>query len=150
VKTYMHKMTGSVDTREGWAASYNKEELSGRGLTAQEAFDEDEGETFFEVNAKTAADFHNYLKTAASLMGRKGGSAKSERKTTAVRLNAQKSSGAPWQNWVVGDEPENCIPLGNQTAAEHGLLNSTKVVRARSAEEACRKGIKLFNKEKVR
>jgi hypothetical protein len=45
---YMHKETGSTDTREGWEASYDPEELEARGLTASEAFDEDEGETLIE------------------------------------------------------------------------------------------------------
>ena len=46
-----------------------------------------------------------------------------------------------WQNWIVGDEPENCVPMGEDTEAGAG-----KIVRARSAEEACKKGIKEFNK----
>lgn len=46
-----------------------------------------------------------------------------------------------YQNWVVGDEPENCIPIGTDTASERG-----GIVRARSAEEACKKGIALYNK----
>jgi hypothetical protein len=46
---YMHKETGATDTREGWIASYSEEELEERELTAEEAFDEDDGETLFEV-----------------------------------------------------------------------------------------------------
>ena len=46
---YMHKETGATDTREGWEASYDPEELEARGLTAAEAFDEDEGETLLET-----------------------------------------------------------------------------------------------------
>ena len=50
-----------------------------------------------------------------------------------------------WQNWVVGDVAAACIPLGDQTAEEHGLPDSVMVVRARTAEEACRKGITAYN-----
>ena len=42
MKTYMHKETGAVDTKGGWIASYPQEELAERGLTAVEAFAEDE------------------------------------------------------------------------------------------------------------
>jgi len=49
-----------------------------------------------------------------------------------------------WQNWIVGDEPENCIPIGFDEVDLNG--NMVVFVRARSAEEACRKGIKKFNK----
>jgi hypothetical protein len=42
---YMHKETGAVDDRDGWIASYTTEELDRRGLTAEEAFTEDEGVT---------------------------------------------------------------------------------------------------------
>lgn len=49
-KIYMHVHTGSVDTREGWiASSYDPSELDMRGLTASEAFAEDEGVTLIEV-----------------------------------------------------------------------------------------------------
>ncbi len=51
-----------------------------------------------------------------------------------------------WQNWIVADDPENCIPLGDQAAEQHGLPSTTKIVRARSAEEAAQKGVKLYNK----
>lgn len=47
---YMHKETGSVDTREGWIESYGAEELEERGLTAEEAFEEDEGDTLIELD----------------------------------------------------------------------------------------------------
>ena len=77
-------------------------------------------------------------------LGRKGGQAKSPAKTAAVRENAKKSHGAPWQNWIAGDEPENCIPIGEDTKEDHP--GEGKVVRARSAEEACKKGIELYNK----
>jgi hypothetical protein len=40
----------SVDTRDGWIASYPAEELAERGLTAEEAFALDEGITLFEVD----------------------------------------------------------------------------------------------------
>jgi len=46
---YMHKETGSVDDREGWIASYSAEELAERNLTAEQAFDEDEGRTLFRI-----------------------------------------------------------------------------------------------------
>ena len=81
------------------------------------------------------------ISTAAITLGRKGGSVKSERKANAARENGKKG-GAPWQNWVVGDEPENCIPLGKQTGKEHGLPDHVKVVRARSAQEAIKKANK--------
>ena len=48
-KNYMHKETGSIDTREGWELSYDPEELDERGLTAAWAFDEDEGSTLIEI-----------------------------------------------------------------------------------------------------
>lgn len=38
---YLHFMTGSVDTREGWISSYPAEELENHNLTAEEAFDKD-------------------------------------------------------------------------------------------------------------
>lgn len=47
---YMHKETGSVDTREGWIASYNAEELEERGISAEEAFDFDEGDSLIELD----------------------------------------------------------------------------------------------------
>ena len=46
---YMHKETGSIDTAAGWIASYDREELDGRGLTADQAFSEDIGSTLFAV-----------------------------------------------------------------------------------------------------
>jgi len=46
---YTHRETGSTDTREGWEASYDPQELKARSLTASEAFDEDEGETLIET-----------------------------------------------------------------------------------------------------
>jgi len=50
---YMHKETGSVDTRDGWVASYDAEELAERALTGEEAFDEDEGDTLIELDETT-------------------------------------------------------------------------------------------------
>lgn len=47
--TYMHIHTGSVDTKEGWMESYDAEELAARGLTAEEAFIEDEGVTLISI-----------------------------------------------------------------------------------------------------
>lgn len=88
------------------------------------------------------------IHNAASALGRLGGSVKSERKTTAVRKNAKKSKGAPWQNWIAGDEPENCIPIGQDAKEDHPGVG--RVVRARSAEEACNKGIKAYNKAMTR
>jgi hypothetical protein len=84
---------------------------------------------------------YGIAESPAAALGRKGGAVKSDRKTAAARENGKKG-GAPWQNWVVGDEPVNCIPLGNQTAEEHGMPAAVKVVRARSAEEAIRKSSK--------
>jgi hypothetical protein len=46
---YMHVETGSVDTRDGWIASYDPEELDERELSAEEAFDTDLGVTLLEV-----------------------------------------------------------------------------------------------------
>lgn len=49
MKKFMHVHTGSVDTQEGWEASYADEELEQRNLTAAEAFADDEGFTLVEV-----------------------------------------------------------------------------------------------------
>lgn len=48
-KLYIHAHTGMIDTREGWILSYLPEELEERGLTAEQAFEQDEGVTLFEV-----------------------------------------------------------------------------------------------------
>ena len=48
MKIFIHIETGSIDTKEGWISSYLIEELEERGLTAEEAFIEDEGITLFE------------------------------------------------------------------------------------------------------
>lgn len=48
-KLYSHIETAAIDTKEGWTDSYNSEELETRNLTAEEAFDEDEGVTLLEV-----------------------------------------------------------------------------------------------------
>ena len=55
MKKYMHIVTGSTDTREGWIASYATDELAARGLTAEEAFDEDEGVSLVETDETTVA-----------------------------------------------------------------------------------------------
>ena len=46
---YMHMQTGAVDVREEWIEAYSEEELERRGLTAEQAFQEDDGETLIEV-----------------------------------------------------------------------------------------------------
>ena len=46
-----------------------------------------------------------------------------------------------YQNWIVGDEPEQCIPIGDGKAES----DTVRVVRARTAEEACLKGIAAYN-----
>jgi len=47
---YLHFMTGSVDTREGWISSYLAEELENHDLTAEEAFAKDvEDECLIEL-----------------------------------------------------------------------------------------------------
>ena len=46
---YIHIHTGSIDTREGWIVAYSLEELEERKLTAEQAFNEDEGETLIKV-----------------------------------------------------------------------------------------------------
>ena len=47
---YEHYVTGEVDTKEGWISSCDVEELELRGLTAEEAFAEDDEVTLFEKN----------------------------------------------------------------------------------------------------
>ena len=47
-ETFMHIVTGAIDSREGWIASYDTDELTARGLTASEAFDEDDGTTLIQ------------------------------------------------------------------------------------------------------
>lgn len=47
---YMHIMTGSIDTREGWIESYSADELSSRGLKSGKiAFIVDEGVTLIKI-----------------------------------------------------------------------------------------------------
>ena len=46
---YMHVETGSCDTKEGWISSYDKEELSERGIDAESAFEQDVGSTLMKV-----------------------------------------------------------------------------------------------------
>lgn len=48
-KMYMNVHTGSVDTRDNWLLSYTEEELEDRWLTAEEAWEEDEGTHLLEV-----------------------------------------------------------------------------------------------------
>lgn len=48
--TYMHKETGTIQTREDWICSYDSEELEARGISAEQAFKEDQGRTLLEVN----------------------------------------------------------------------------------------------------
>lgn len=50
-KRYIHIHTGAVDTKEGWVLSYDQEELDARGLglTAEQAFEEDDGITLMEI-----------------------------------------------------------------------------------------------------
>jgi hypothetical protein len=48
-KLFTHVHTGAIDTQEGWVASYDSEELEQRGLTAEQAFDEDESTTLLET-----------------------------------------------------------------------------------------------------
>lgn len=52
---YMHVKTGTQDTREGWIESYDAEELKERGLTAEQAFDEDVGNTLCELDGTQAS-----------------------------------------------------------------------------------------------
>jgi len=51
-KRYMHLSTGAIDTKEGWIDSYLPEELEERGLTAEQAFFEDDGGSLIEVEEK--------------------------------------------------------------------------------------------------
>lgn len=46
---YTHKETGSVASMEDWIEGYDQQELAARGLTAEEAFEEDDGTTLFLV-----------------------------------------------------------------------------------------------------
>jgi hypothetical protein len=46
---YAHIKTGCQDTRDGWISSYTDEELEERGLTAEQAFDEDDGVTLYQL-----------------------------------------------------------------------------------------------------
>lgn len=71
------------------------------------------------------------------------GSISTPRKAASSRENGKKG-GRPkaYQNWVVGDTPESCVPVGDDAVPDHVV-----VVKARTAEEACDKGIKHFNKK---
>ena len=77
---YIHKMTGSIDDKDGWIASYTIEELEHRGVTAEQAFTKDVGVTLFEL-----AD-----ESPAATLGRKGGSSKSDAKRRASAENGKK------------------------------------------------------------
>lgn len=46
---YMHNETGSIDNRGGWITSYPADELDERKLTAEQAFNEDEGGTLIQI-----------------------------------------------------------------------------------------------------
>ncbi len=61
---FLHVVTGTLDTREGWVASYDREELEARGLTADEAFAADEGVTLIEHQLDVCEDtgFGCYVK----------------------------------------------------------------------------------------
>ena len=74
---YMHKETGSINTKENWVASYDPEELEERGLSAEEAFKADEGKTLFKLAGENPA----------VTLGRKGGQVKSEKKRLAAIKN---------------------------------------------------------------
>ena len=45
---YIHKHTGEIATEQEWKDSYDVEELEIRGLTIEEAWNQDLYETFFE------------------------------------------------------------------------------------------------------
>ncbi len=38
---YLNQNTGNIDTKDNWLYAYSAEELEERGLTAEEAFEED-------------------------------------------------------------------------------------------------------------
>jgi hypothetical protein len=106
-RIYIHSETGAQDDREGWIGSYDPEELEERGISAERAFDEDEGQTLFgadlwegEIEGRKLrvtwpddAEAHEVeiedISAAAAALGRKGGSAKSEAKAKAVRENGK-------------------------------------------------------------
>jgi len=48
-RRYMHVATGALDDRAGWRSSYTRDELADRGLTAAQAFAQDEGRTLHAV-----------------------------------------------------------------------------------------------------
>ena len=93
-KRYEHRETGMVATREDWIASYDPEELEARGLTAEQAFGEDEGRTLYETDKPTEGEKRS---EAARALGRVGGSVKSAAKSEAARArNARrKAEGKP-------------------------------------------------------
>ena len=77
---FIHKMTGRIDDKEGWIASYASEELELRGVTAERAFSDDVGVTLFEL-----AD-----ERPAVILGRKGGSSRSDAKRRSSAENGKK------------------------------------------------------------
>jgi len=105
---YLHIITGSIDTKEGWIASYPAEELEVRGLTAYQAFEEDEGNTLHlvpverEIGGIFKIDNGKIEKvtlfeasisttpTTCADAGRKGGAAKTEAKRKASAENGKK------------------------------------------------------------
>lgn len=46
-RLYIHSDTGAINTKEGWIESYDPEELEDRGLTADQAFAEDDEVTLW-------------------------------------------------------------------------------------------------------
>jgi len=77
---YIHKMTGSIDDEIGWVAAYDQEELAARDMTAEAAFRADIGVTLFELASH---------ESAASALGRKGGSVKSDAKKRSSAENGK-------------------------------------------------------------
>jgi hypothetical protein len=47
-RKFMHTVTGSVDTREGWVLSYTEEELDDREISAEQAFEIDLNDSLLE------------------------------------------------------------------------------------------------------
>jgi len=105
-KKYMHVETGSVDTREGWIASYDKEELEQRGLTAEQAFAADEGKTLVESDI-----------TLQDLIDEHGA-------TGVIRIDAGNGSAGPvWVEW------------DDDTARDMGDVEMTRVAATDPAYE---------------
>jgi hypothetical protein len=47
---FMHRITGSIGTKDEWIEGYLQEELSERNKTAEECFYQDLNETLFPIN----------------------------------------------------------------------------------------------------